>query len=145
MRYSSFIIYPSAFYSSPCIVKTILRPPAQAAMLAEANPLPCAETEPALVDRNRKRTAEKRCLNVSGHVVGAFLLVSIRKILDSQSIQNSIQIDQHVRVGVFVDRQRCRSVLDENVQQTNVDFRQFRKRFKICCEIGWQPFGKEGS
>jgi hypothetical protein len=88
-----------------------------AAELAQADALPRAQAQAAVADGNHKRTAENRLFDVAGHVVGTFFLVPVGKILRRHDIQQAIQIDKHVRIGIFVDRKRSRCVHYENMQQ----------------------------
>ena len=99
-------------------------------MLAEADPLPGSQAEPPLADRHRQRTAQQRRFRVGRHVVGTLARMPVGKTLGRQMVEHPIQIDQHVRVGVFVDRQRGRRVLDEDVEQPDLDVGQFRQGFE---------------
>ena len=56
---------------------------------------------------------------MSRHVIGAFACVLIRPRFRSQSIERHAQIPRHIRISVLIDRQRCRRVLNEEMQQTN--------------------------
>jgi len=70
---------------------------------------------------------------VSGHVVRAFQGVFvIGRVLGNGLIEVSFHISAHVGVGVLIDGQRRRSVLDEEVKQAGFDLaylRQMVERF----------------
>ena len=50
------------------------------------------------------------------------------KVLRRERIEDALQVVRHVGIGVFVDRQRRRRVLDEDVQQADADRAQLRQR-----------------
>ena len=54
----------------------------------------------------------------------------MRKAFRSEVIEGAFQVGRHVGIGVFVDRQRSRRMLDEHMQQANFDRSQFRQCFK---------------
>ena len=56
-------------------------------MFAQPNALPRANQQFAIVDLNRKRTADKRCLHMRRHIVAAFECVSVRPILQLKTLQ----------------------------------------------------------
>jgi len=52
------------------------------------------------------------------HIVGPLASVNKRHRLGADQIDRRFHVDPHVRVSIFVDRQTCRGVLDEQMQQT---------------------------
>jgi hypothetical protein len=101
-----------------------------AAMLAKADALPGAEGEPSAGDGNGQRTAQQGRFYMARHVVRPFHRVSVRKIFRRNRIKRSIEINQYVGIGVLVDRQRCRRVLQEDLKQADANFRNFGHRLK---------------
>ncbi len=88
------------------------------AVLAEVDPLPGAEREAAVGDRQRERRAEHRGLDVGGHVVGALVGVGpVRRVLGDGLVEVGLEVAPHVGRGVLVQRQRRRGVLHEEVEQ----------------------------
>ncbi len=88
---------------------------AAVAMLAQINALPGTKLELAAVDGNRHAAAQERRFNVRRHVVGTFAGMHVREILRSDRVEAGLHIGSHVAVGIFVDGQRRRGVLDKNV------------------------------
>jgi len=95
-------------------------------MLAQINPLPSSHVQASISHWNADAAAHHRCFHVSGHVIGTFQSVNIGKRFRHRVIHRRFEINSHVRIGVFVDRQRCTGVPDKNVQQPNLDLSQFR-------------------
>lgn len=60
------------------------------------------------------------------HIVRAFVGVEVeRSIFGNKTIEDCVQVVAHVGVGIFIERECCRCVLDEEVEQSAV--RQFRQ------------------
>jgi len=53
------------------------------------------------------------------HVIGAFERVNIRKIFRCDRVDGRFQIDADVGVGILVNGQRGRGVLNEDVREPN--------------------------
>jgi len=62
---------------------------------------------------------------MGGHVVGAFASVAMREIFGSDRGERGLEIERHIRVGVFVDRQRGRGMLQEQMQQADTQVGEF--------------------
>ena len=57
-------------------------------------------------------------LDVGGHIVGAFEGVcQERQVFRHDLVEDTLKINAHRRVGIFIDRQTGRGVLDEERQQ----------------------------
>ncbi len=75
-----------------------------ASMFEEIDALPGAEGESATVDGNTQIDAGKHSPNVRWHVVGAFEGVGVELgVLGHQSLEVSLDIDDHIRVVVLLD------------------------------------------
>ena len=60
---------------------------------------------------------------MGGHIVGAFVSVLVvGRIFGNQYIEVTLKIYTYRGIGVFVERQARRGVVNENVSQTNVEF-----------------------
>ena len=94
-------------------------------MFTQIDPLPRAQGQPPCPHWDTERCSEQRRLDMCGHVVGAFAGMTIGKILWSDHVERRFQVQRDIRVGILVDRQRRRSVLDEDIQQTSLEFCQF--------------------
>ena len=63
------------------------------------------------------------------HIVRAFEGVDVRQRFRDGVIHRRLKIDTDVRIGIFVDRQGSRCVLNEYVQPTDADVGDLRKLF----------------
>ncbi len=56
---------------------------------------------------------------MGGHVVGAFKCVDIiGGVFRNETVENGIKVMAHVGIGIFVQREGCRCVLDEQVEDS---------------------------
>src|SRR4051812_29478663 len=97
-------------------------------MLAQEDALPGAKEQSPIADRNRHRRSHQRRLDVGGHVVGPFDGVHVRKILRRELVERALQIDPHIVVRIFVDRDRGRRVLNECLQYSHANLRELGQR-----------------
>ena len=116
-----------------------------AAMLAEADALPSAQTEPAVANRHGQRTAEKRGLDVRRHVVGAFLAMPIGEILGRDSVQHASRSTSTSGSAFSLMVNEAEVCLMKICSKPIFIFANSGRLSKIGREIEWQPFGKEGS
>lgn len=92
------------------------------AMLEQVDSLPCAERQPAMVYRDAELRLRQRGANVRSHVVGPFGGMPVEaRIIGYQPLEEIGQIDNYVRIGVFLDHQRRRGVLAKNGQEPGLD------------------------
>src|SRR6202158_3349849 len=83
----------------------------EAAVLPEVDPLPAAQAEGAVEERNRQRGGGERRLDVSGHVVRSFLGVGIERIaLRYQPVEPALEVAPCRGIGVLLDHQAPRGV-----------------------------------
>jgi hypothetical protein len=74
------------------------------AVLKEEDPLPDAELEPAVGDRDRQLRLGQRTLDVRRHVVGPLVVVTIEAhILRDDPAQEGVEIVADVGRGVLLD------------------------------------------
>ena len=99
------------------------RPRAAAvAVLAQIDPLPGAERQPSSGDRQCQRGTEQRRFDVRRHVVGALGRVRpVGRPLGDRLIEPRLEVAPDVGRRVLVQRERCRRVADQQVEQANVD------------------------
>lgn len=57
------------------------------------------------------------------HIVGAFGRMDVAIVLGNKLGEKVIEISQHIRVGIFLDRQAGGGMAQENVTDTALDFR----------------------
>ena len=114
------------------------------AMFAEVNALPSSEGQTSCSDRDDEGGSEQRRLYVGRHVIGAFQRVLIGEILRSQGVAQGLQIVSNLRRSVFVDRQRCRSVLDKQVKKADIEPFRFRADFPGCSGDQVKSLGRNG-
>lgn len=55
------------------------------------------------------------------HIVRALTSVNKRRVLWAELVGGGFQVHLHVRVGVLVDRQASRGMLDENVEDSDAN------------------------
>ena len=88
-------------------------------VLAEVDSLPGAQPQSSIPDRDREAATQHRRFDVRGHVVGTFARMLVWKVLWSQRRKRAFQVVGYVWIGIFINRERGRGVLDEHVQQPN--------------------------
>jgi len=91
------------------------------AVFAQVDALPDPEGQRPVAHRNRDARAQHRGFDVSGHVVGAFDGVDEGLVFGDHAIEAGFKIRANIGIGVFVDGQACRGVLDKDVQQSDAD------------------------
>ena len=93
--------------------------------LAEINPLPGAEVEPAAGHGNGEFDARECRFGMCGHVVVAFERVDVVGFaLADQPVEDGREVRADVGIGVFVDRKTCGGVFDEEMHQPGVGQRR---------------------
>ncbi len=97
-------------------------------MLAQINSLPRTQIEAAGSNGNGQKTAENRCLEMSRHIVRTFRGVAvIRRVLRGKLVEVTFKISAHGGVGIFVEGQAGRGVVEENVSQSNLNLFNIRR------------------
>ena len=96
------------------------------AVFAQVDTLPSAQRQLSLADWNGNARPEHRRFDVSWHVVGTLDRVNVRQRFGNGVVHRRFKVGSYVRIGVFVDRQRCAGVLDKEVKQSNADRFDFR-------------------
>jgi len=93
-------------------------PPAAAliAVLAQVNALPDAQVKLAFGNGNGATGTQQRIFYMGRHVVFAFIaMLIIRRAFRHKSIKVTFHILAHRRIGILINRQRCRCMLDKEV------------------------------
>ncbi len=73
------------------------------AVLEQIDRLPCAEGWRAVLDRDRQAGLGQGGLDVGGHVVGAFGVMTVAAGLGGDPAEEVEQIGADIRIGVFLD------------------------------------------
>jgi hypothetical protein len=115
-----------------------------AAVFAEVDPLPGAQSQSAVVDREGEGAAQERRLGVGRHIVGSLTGVSVWEILRGQPGQDTVEIERDIGVGILVDRQRGGGVLEKDVEQADPDVDEFREGIEDPVGDEVEPGGKGG-
>ena len=85
----------------------------------QENALPGSQGQPALRDRNRQIGGRKGTPNMGRHVIWSFIYMSIERVtIGHQAPKECLEIGLHVRVGIFLNQQRCGCVVNEHAAQT---------------------------
>jgi hypothetical protein len=91
-------------------------------VLEQINALPRSERHSSRKHRNRQLSLCQGSANVRRHVVGTFDGVAIPRIVfPHETLEKIGQIADYVRIGVLLNRQRGRCVLDKHRQQAGFD------------------------
>lgn len=91
------------------------------AVLAEVDPLPGSEEEPASADGDGERRADQRRFDVGGHVVRAFEGVDIGPGLWGDFVDRHFEVAADVGIGVLIDREGGGGVLNEDMEEAGLD------------------------
>lgn len=86
-------------------------------MLKYIYSLPCSQSETALLQRDSKLGLCQGGFDMRRHVIGSLGGMSVRAVLRRDAVEKILQIMAHVRVGIFLDGERGRGVLDEQSEQ----------------------------
>ncbi|CUS04400.2 protein of unknown function [Candidatus Promineifilum breve] len=88
------------------------------AVLAQIDPLPRAQRQPAVTDGDGQAAAQQDGLHVGGHVVRPLDGVLVKgRVLRGQAVEGCFHVGPHGGVGVLVEGQRGRGVADEYMGQ----------------------------
>ncbi len=89
-------------------------------MLKYINTLPCSKQHSMVLDRNRELRLRQSRSDMRGHIVGAFECVPVPAlILANQPLEKLIEIEHHIRVGVLLNCERRRRMLNKDGQKTS--------------------------
>lgn len=73
---------------------------------------------------------------MGGHVVGTLVNVAVERVsIWDQTIEEGVQIAPHVWIGIFLDDERCRCVVDEHVSEPGDDARFGHNGFDGGCDV----------
>jgi len=84
-----------------------------AAMLDQIDRLPGSECQFAVQDRDMQRACRQHGLDVRRHIVGTFGVVAPTGVLGREPAEHRHEIVEHGGIGILLDRQRRRSMADE--------------------------------
>lgn len=99
------------------------------AVLTEVNALPRTERKFSVSNRYRHGASQNRRFQMGRHIVRPFVVMLIVGIIFRDVfIEIHFKILPDRRIGIFIDRERGRCVLDEHLTNAGADFAYFRKR-----------------
>lgn len=102
------------------------------AMLPKVNPLPSPKRQTSVTDRDRQTGGGQRCLDVCWHVVGAFGVVRVQRIVfRHKAIQPALEITLGGPIGILLDGEARGRVLDENGTKAFVNTRVAHHRLHL--------------
>jgi hypothetical protein len=106
------------------------------AVFPQINPLPRSQRELSGAD-GKVQIHRRQCrADVRGHVVVAFRRVDKQRVaVRHEPLEKRLQIAAHIRVGIFLDEQRSRRVLQMNREQTVVEFILREPFFHLAREL----------
>src|ERR1700730_1821358 len=105
------------------------------AVLGDINALPGAEPKLAARDRHVQRHAVAHGLDVSRHVVGPFDVVHPAGVGRRDALERGDEIGLHVRVGVLLDHQRGRGVLQIKQHNAIASLYLFQKARELARDL----------
>lgn len=101
-------------------------PPTLVTMFIQIHTLPRTQRQLSLLNRNVQRHAHQTTLYMSRHVIIAFHRVTKRPIAIPRGgdnfVERRLHIGADVGIRIFIDGQRCRSVLDKQIAEAYLDF-----------------------
>jgi hypothetical protein len=93
------------------------------AVFPQVNSLPGAEREPAGVQRQGKVHGGQRGADVRGHVVSALGGMAEQRVaVRHEPRKKCVEVEPHIRIGVFLNQQRGGGVAQMQRQQTVAEF-----------------------
>ena len=91
------------------------------AELAQVDALPCAQIEAVSRNRNVERDASHRAFEMAGHIVVAFVGVTVVWLaIGHKTVENGVHVDTHVGVEILIDGKRATGVPYKKVEQTRL-------------------------
>jgi len=94
--------------------------PALIAMLHHVDRLPGAQRQRAVDHRDRKAGVGESRLHVRRHVIGPLGAVPPVRVAGRKAVERIQQVRLHVGISVFLNHQRRRRVLDEEIGRAHV-------------------------
>ena len=83
----------------------------------QVDPLPCAQHQASVGERNRQLDRGQRGADVRGHVIRSFVAMPEQGVaIGYQASQETFEISAHVGIGIFLHEQTRRRVAHEKRQ-----------------------------
>lgn len=99
------------------------------AMLAEVDSLPGAETEPSLPDGQGERAADHDGFDVRRHIVRPLEgVLVVGGTFRNHLLEMAFQVSAYVGIGVLIDRQGGRGMLQEEMEEPDLDLTDLGQR-----------------
>ena len=96
--------------------------------LAQVNSLPRARVQPSIRNRHADASPHQTALNVPRHVIQSLIVMPVQHtllVLWRKAVQRISHIGAHGRIGILVEREAARSVLDEEVHDADFEVPDF--------------------
>ncbi len=95
-------------------------------MLTQINTLPDTQSQAAIRYRQGHASTQQAGLDMRRHIIRPLHTMDIVSgPVRRQLPEMGFHVAPDIRVGIFVDTQRSRGVLDEKVRQSDTEFAQF--------------------
>lgn len=99
-----------------------MAPAAVLAMLTEIDSLPSSEPEPSLPYRQGERAADQDGFDVRGHIVWPLQgVLIVGSAFRNHLMEMAFQISANIRVGILIDRQGGRGMLEKEMEHPDLD------------------------
>ena len=122
-------------------------PPSSASVseLAQVDALPDAHVQASVADGDGERGPHQRRFGVRWHVVVALAgMLIVRFAFAHQAVENGCHVRLYVGVGILVDAQRGRCVLDEQMQQPRFGQGRQIAHYFVGHQVEAPPVGRQG-
>lgn len=114
------------------------------AVFAEVDTLPGSQGGSAFADGDGNAAAEHAGFHMGGHVIGAFDGMDVGERFGDGMVHSSLEIGPHIGIGIFINGERCRGVLNEDVQQADFHARYLGDRLDDSPGNEVESSGKRG-
>ena len=122
-------------------------PPSSASVseLAQVDALPDAHVQASVADGDGERGPHQCRFGVRWHVVVALAgMLIVRFAFAHQAVENGCHVRLYVGVGILVDAQRGRCVLDEQMQQPRFGQGRQIAHYFVGHQVEAPPVGRQG-
>jgi hypothetical protein len=93
-------------------------------MFSQPDPLPRSQQQPSVVDRQHQRDPQQRGFDVRRHIIRPLVIMVIRGVIRDGFQKMPLHVRPDGGIAIFIERERSRRVLKQQMQQTRFDARQ---------------------
>lgn len=109
-------------------------------MFAQVNALPGAQRQSPRRNRQQQLAAQQTGLEVRGQVIRPFIVMFMSgHALGHQPVEKTFEVTTYCRIGILVDGQRGRGMLQPQVQQTDSTIPQLRQACQYLVSDQMEP------